>query len=180
MLNGKVKRHELMDAVGVHYWPFNPGRDIARTPVQWNDSDNAGFSDVKPWLPVHPAYPSINVARQAAQSDSLLAWYRRLIWLRKRSDALSTGTFRSLKDVPAGVFAFTREAEKEKVVVLLNFTPRRKSFSLLASLAANGISGSAWSKAKALLNWPSADAPEPVDFTHIVLEPYGVEIISID
>ena len=180
MLNGKVKRHELMDPVGVRYWPFNPGRDIARTPVQWNGSDNAGFSDVKPWLPVHPGYPSSNVARQAAQSDSLLAWYRRLIWLRKRSDALSTGAFRSLKDAPAGVFAYTREAEKEKVVVLLNFTPRRKSFSLLASLEANGISGSAWSKAKVLLNWPSADTPEPVDFTHIVLEPYEVEIISID
>lgn len=179
MLNGRLKRHELMDPVGLRYWPFNPGRDIARTPVQWDDTLFAGFSDVEPWLPVHPGFPSTNVARQDNSSDSLLAWYRSLIWLRKRSDALSLGTFTALKGTPAGVFAYSRQTETEKALVLLNFTARKKVFSLAKAIVNAGIGDGKPQDATTLLGWPLTKGQGKVHCSRVELEPYGVLILSI-
>ncbi|NLA26449.1 MAG: DUF3459 domain-containing protein, partial [Firmicutes bacterium] len=125
----RIKRHELMDPVGVTYWPFHPGRDGARTPLQWNSEPHAGFSTVKPWLPVNPDYRTVNVAQAEEDPHSLLAWYKELISLRRRHRALLKGSYHSLKKVPCGVFAYLREEGEERILVLLNFTGRKKSFS---------------------------------------------------
>lgn len=97
------------------------GRDNARTPMQWDASENAGFTDGTPWIPVNPNYTTINAASQVEDSDSIFACYKRLIELRKRHDVLVDGTFRMLLAADENFFAYEREDEKEKLLVICNF-----------------------------------------------------------
>ncbi len=179
MLNGKIKRHERLDPVGVHYWPFHPGRDIARTPLQWDASAYAGFSDKKPWLPVHPNYKSINVEHQDGSPNSLLTWYRKLIWLRKKSEALSLGKYQPITLVPKSVYAFLRQTKEESVLVLLNFSNKNLSFSL-DQTTENSFINSVKKTGMALLAWPFNQEKKSIDLNHIELKPYGVLIILIN
>ncbi|MFC4454334.1 alpha-amylase family glycosyl hydrolase [Deinococcus sonorensis] len=97
------------------------GRDPERTPMQWDDTPGAGFSDAEPWLPLAPDYQQVNVARQDSDPRSDLNYFRALTRLRRESAALTAGTYRSLDTGHADVFAFVREAEGERMLVLLNF-----------------------------------------------------------
>jgi alpha-glucosidase len=100
--------------------PFDrAGRDGCRTPMQWDASPAGGFSSGPPWLPlVDPARR--NVADQSADPGSLLSLYRRLIALRAWSPALGRGTHRSVFGVAPDVLAWLREADGERILVLLN------------------------------------------------------------
>jgi alpha-glucosidase len=100
---------------------FGVGRDPERTPMQWDDSENAGFTNAKPWLPVHPNYKRINVQEQSSNPTSMFSLYRTLIHFRKSSPGLKTGKYHSVGD-KEHVFAFTRECSEEKILVVLNFT----------------------------------------------------------
>ena len=102
-----------------------PSRDGARTPMQWDDSADAGFSfnkDVEPYLPVNSNYKDVNVATQLAQPDSVLNFYRRLINIRKNSKALLNGSWKTLINHPYEHLAYTRETEEEKVLIIINFS----------------------------------------------------------
>lgn len=94
-----------------------------RTPMQWDDTPNAGFSaGAAAWRAPQPDYPTVNVARQTQDDGSLLAHYRRLIHARNAHPALRTGT---LRDVPAGdprIYAFLREAPGETLLVVINLS----------------------------------------------------------
>lgn len=100
------------------------GRDRVRTPMQWDTSRHAGFcpSDVEPWLPLAPDHERQNVLAQAADPDSILRLYRRLLRLRRSSPALQTGSFRRIP-APADVLTYVREADSERVLVVVNFAP---------------------------------------------------------
>jgi alpha-glucosidase len=119
-----LRRSEILDPPGKKYWPIYKGRDGCRSPMQWNDSNYAGFSDVKSWLPVHPDYPTRNVAAQKANPDSILNLTRDLITLRKEIPALRQGDFTPLNS-PHGTMAYLREKEGQTVLVKMNFTRRR-------------------------------------------------------
>jgi alpha-glucosidase len=97
------------------------GRDPERTPMQWDASPNAGFTTGTPWLPLSPDFPRVNVAAQRDDPASLFSLYRRLLKLRRGSDALRSGTYRSLR-APRGVYVYERAAERERLLVALNFT----------------------------------------------------------
>jgi len=102
-----------------------PCRDGTRTPMQWDDSPQAGFSfgkDVQPWLPLNDNFKTLNVAAQLTQSDSVLTFYRHLLRVRKASVALCHGQWRSLIDYPYEHMAYLRETDGETVLVLINFT----------------------------------------------------------
>ncbi|MEL7333822.1 MAG: alpha-glucosidase [Cyanobacteria bacterium J06560_2] len=102
-----------------------PPRDGARTPMQWDDSPQAGFSfgkDVAPWLPVNANYTQLNVASALQKPDSILNFYRQLIQIRRQSDALRKGTWRSLIHYPYEHLAYLRETATETVLVVINFT----------------------------------------------------------
>jgi alpha-glucosidase len=129
MRNGRIPRSRLQDPVGKRYWPFYPGRDGARTPMQWNASLNAGFSQAEPWLPVNKDYQAVNAETQQQRSDSLLNWYHALIQLRKNEPALHSGSYRCLS-VENEVFCFERRLGDELVVVALNFTPKEREVRL--------------------------------------------------
>ena len=102
-----------------------PPRDGSRTPMQWNDSIHAGFSfgkDVEPYLPVNKNYKEVNVAHQLQEEDSVLNFYTHLIEIRKNSEALTQGSWRTLINYPYEHLAYIRETDREKVLIIINFS----------------------------------------------------------
>jgi alpha-glucosidase len=102
-----------------------PSRDGARTPMQWDDSAQAGFSfgkDVEPWLPVNENYLDVNVENKLKQDDSIFNFYKSLLRVRKNSEALQLGRWRTLIYYPYEHLAYLRETEHEKVLILINFS----------------------------------------------------------
>ena len=125
-----LKRSEIMDPPGIKYWPFNKGRDGCRSPMQWDDSENAGFSNTKPWLPVHQNYKKRNVATQQKDANSVFNFTRKLIALRKEYKTLRQGEILQLKDMPKDVMAYLRKSDEEEIMVLLNFSKKKKKIIL--------------------------------------------------
>lgn len=121
MANGRLKRKQIVDPIGRKYWPFHKGRDGERTPMQWSDVKNAGFSSGTPWLPVNPDYTEINVESQSRDPSSMLNYYKRLIALRKESKALRRGSWVPAVRGDDDVIAYFREAGSERIFVALNF-----------------------------------------------------------
>ena len=95
------------------------GRDPARTPMAWDASVNAGFSTFEPWLPLHPDWPTRNVATQDADPASMLSLHRALLHLRRSSAALTEGSL-TLVAAEDDVLAFERRHGDERVLVALN------------------------------------------------------------
>jgi glycosidase len=100
-------------------------RDKNRTPMQWSNQPNAGFSpaEVSTWLPVNPDYKrGINVQEQESNPNSLLNYYRRLIKVRKQTPALIEGEYLPLQETSFEYFAFLRQSNEQTVLVVLNFS----------------------------------------------------------
>lgn len=97
------------------------GRDNARTPMQWDASENAGFTQGIPWLRVNPNYKEINAASQLYDENSIFACYKKLIRLRKTWDVFVDGTFRMLLEDDENFFAYQRENVYRKLLVICNF-----------------------------------------------------------
>ncbi len=97
-------------------------RDNARTPMQWDASENAGFSTARPWLPVHDDYATCNVAAQEQNDGSPLQWYRRLASLRLNTPVLLAGAWRELMEDSEQVLAFERTLGDDRMVTLANFS----------------------------------------------------------
>jgi alpha-glucosidase len=130
MRDGKITRSEIQDPPGKKYWPLYAGRDPCRTPIPWNASPGAGFSTGKPWLPLNPEYRQVNVQTQQVDADSVLSFYRKLIWLRKESPALHSGGFRALVSRPSRALAYLRQAKGQTMLVALNFFERPLTIAL--------------------------------------------------
>jgi alpha-glucosidase len=135
MRDGKIKRSEIQDPPGKKYWPFYKGRDVCRTPIPWTAEPGAGFSSGKPWLPINPDNQVINIQSELADPDSVLSFYKKLVWLRKRSPALNSGSFLPLLANPDRAMVFLREAGRQTMLVGLNFTERPATVTLSESLA---------------------------------------------
>jgi oligo-1,6-glucosidase len=98
------------------------GRDNARTPIQWSNKVHGGFTEGTPWIEVNPRYKEINVEEALLDKDSIFYHYKHLISLRKKLDVITTGSFNLIyKDHPQ-LFAYERRSEKEKLIVLCNFS----------------------------------------------------------
>jgi alpha-glucosidase len=121
MRNISLKRREILDPPGKKYWPFYKGRDGCRSPMQWNNTTNAGFSEAKPWLPVHRNYQVRNVEAQQANPESMFNFTRELIRLRRAKTALQRGDFTLLTEQPKEALVYMRETSKQKTLVALNF-----------------------------------------------------------
>ena len=105
---------------------YENSRDNARTPMQWSDERNAGFSTGQPWMKVNPNYTRINVAVQEADEDSVLSYYKKLIALRKADayrETFTYGTFTAMYEDTDSVFAYLRTNEEsgQKILVAANF-----------------------------------------------------------
>ena len=110
--------HEFMESQKII------GRDNGRTPFQWDDAENAGFTTGAPWLKVNPNYQTINAAAQENDPASCLNYFRRVVTLRKENPVLIYGQYTLLdKDNPQ-VYAYARELDSRKLLVLLNFSDK--------------------------------------------------------
>ncbi len=104
-------------------------RDNARTPMQWSDKINGGFSTGEPWLSPNSNYKKINVEAQEKDENSVLSYYKKLIALRNGSEVLKSGSFRELYR-KGGVYAFSRELNGERLISLINLTQDTKKAPL--------------------------------------------------
>ena len=102
----------------------NKSRDNARTPMQWDETDEAGFTTGVPWMPVNPNYKRINAAAQIGNEDSVYNYYRKLISLRKEYPIIVNGDFEPVGEDAAAVFAYSRHWEEQILWVACNFTDR--------------------------------------------------------
>ena len=108
-------------------------RDNARTPVQWSDQPNAGFTSGTPWLKVNPNYTQINVANQENDPASVLNYYRRLIALRKSTaykEVFTYGKFVPVYQHTDSVMAYYRETETQRILVVANFGEKPVTLNL--------------------------------------------------
>jgi oligo-1,6-glucosidase len=111
-------------------------RDNARTPFQWDSSENAGFTTGKPWLKVNENYKEINAKSQAGKENSVFSFYKKLVNLRKSEefkDAVIYGKFESVLENYDNLFAFYREGSSKKLMLLANYQKEQQAIKLSKS-----------------------------------------------
>jgi len=105
-------------------------RDNARTPMQWDDGPQAGFTTGKPWLPVNPNHTLINAAEQVKRPDSVFHYYRKLIALRKELDVMVYGHYELLEPEHPALFVYTRTLGDESLLVVCNFSEDEQTYEI--------------------------------------------------
>ncbi len=113
---------EIMESIYVK------GRDNARTPMQWNDSENAGFTTGTPWLAINKNYNEINAKQCLEDENSIFHHYRKLINIRKNNDTIIYGDYTLLCPEDKNIFAYTRELNGDKILVICNFYDKEVTF----------------------------------------------------
>ncbi|MCZ0754915.1 glycoside hydrolase family 13 protein [Anoxybacillus sp. J5B_2022] len=109
---------------------YYKGRDNARTPMQWDDSEHAGFTTGTPWIQVNPNYKEINAKVAMEDPNSVFHYYKKLIQLRKQHDIIVYGTYDLILEDDPLIYAYTRTLGKEKLVVITNFSSETPIFRL--------------------------------------------------
>ena len=120
-----------MDAQDMLLYNARMSRDNSRTPMQWDDSPNAGFTTGTPWIAVNENYHQINAARQISDPDSVFSYYQALIRLRHEHDIVVYGTFEPLLPDDPAVYAYRRHLNGQTLTVLCNFTAEKAPCALL-------------------------------------------------
>lgn len=105
-------------------------RDNARTPMQWDNTVNGGFSSYEPWISTNKNYSQINVASDLANSESIFYYYQKLIRLRKELPVMVDGEFTPVQMEDSAVFAYTRALNNEKLLIVGSFSDKRIRFEL--------------------------------------------------
>jgi alpha-glucosidase len=160
-----MRQEDVKDPIGVKGWPKEKGRDGERTPMQWNDSENAGFTKGTPWLPVPPTYKTHNVADESKDPDSVLAFYKNVLKLRRTNEALLNGSYKAINESDANVLSYLRVYKGQGVVVALNMSGAMQKVTL--NLKQDGFAS-----ASSLL----ATGQSSAQGNEVSLEPYGVFI----
>lgn len=114
-------------------------RENGRTPMQWDNTENSGFTTGMPWLKVNPNYNEINVKKQEQDPESILNYFRKTVQLRKNNPVLVYGKYSLLDKENPDVFAYLRELDGKRILVLLNFTNKNTSYNLNLKLGKNEV-----------------------------------------
>ena len=139
----KIEDYKDIESIGMYQQIKNKGgnlreflndqkitaRDNGRTPFQWDKSVNAGFTTGTPWLRVNPNYTTVNVSAEEKDSLSCLNYFKKLIKLRKQNPVFVYGKYQLLDSDNSNVYAYSRELNGKKLLVLLNFTNKPASVS---------------------------------------------------
>ncbi len=114
------------------FWPclLEKNRDNARTPVQWDDTENGGFTTGTPWIAVNPNYKEINAKAQVEDPNSVFHYYRKLIALRKELPIMVYGKYDLLMPDDPELYVYTRTLDEEKLLVICSFTEKERTFSV--------------------------------------------------
>ncbi|MDM5328481.1 alpha-glucosidase [Neobacillus sp. CF12] len=141
------------------------GRDNARTPIQWDRTENAGFTTGTPWLHVNPNYQEINVAANLEDPNSIFYCYQKLIQLRKNNPIIVWGDY-ELVDTPEQVFMYLRKYEGETWAVVANFGEQKETLQLEYLCQSNEVVISNYKRSS-------------VDFHHLELKPYEAFAVKL-
>ena len=139
-------------------------RDNARTPMQWDASENSGFTTGTPWIAVNPNYKKINVADQLKREDSVFHYYQKLIRLRKENEIIVYGNYELLLPEDENIFAYTRTLDNQKLLVVCNFSKSEQKFDF-----------SGYENAKVLISNYNRDAREDG-----ILKPYEATVLLLE
>ena len=159
--DGRISPEDMMRYIN------NKGRDHARTPMQWNDTPNAGFTTGTPWFTVNPNYKEVNVAEQEKDPDSILNFYKHLIRVRKEYPIIVYGSYKLLYPDHKTAFVYERILENEKLLVACNFSAEELELEVPEEFVQND--------AELLIsNYPEAKISEK-----LLLRPYEARVYRI-
>ena len=158
-------KEDVRDPVGRTGWPKEKGRDGERTPMQWDASENGGFSKAKPWLPVPPTAKTHNVADESKDPDSILEFYRKVLKLRHTNKALLDGNYVPVNDNDPNVLSYLRAYKDQVVLVALNMSGEKQKGKF-------DIQKNVFSSAQSLIATGKSSAKGET----VTLDPYGVFI----
>lgn len=159
---GIVEPEEMFDFISYK------GRDNARTPIQWDDSEGAGFTTGTPWIPINPNYKTINAKEQTLREDSVFHYYKKLIQLRKQLPVIVYGIYELLLPDSEDLYVYTRTLDAQKLLVICNFTDQELSYSVPDEFALPDC--------KVLISNYEADALPQKELT---LKPYQSTVLSL-
>ncbi|ENH95997.1 oligo-1,6-glucosidase [Gracilibacillus halophilus YIM-C55.5] len=129
VIDGNENHAEIMQAI------YAKGRDNARTPFQWDDSENAGFTDAEPWMKVNQNFKEINAKQAVEDENSVYHYYRKLIQLRKNHPIIVYGNYQLILPNDQKIFAYLRNYQSEKLLVVTNFSDDHVNFDLPEDIA---------------------------------------------
>lgn len=152
-----VPRDEIMRSIHAK------GRDNARTPMQWDEGKNAGFTEGTPWIKVNPNYTEINAKAALEDKNSVFYYYKKLIELRKEYNVFIDGRFELILQNDPNIFSYIRENSKEKLLVAANFYGVEIPFQMPEEC---------WNRGKMLIHNYN-------DVTKLVLRPYEAMMIYL-
>jgi alpha-glucosidase len=164
--NGVIPPEKIQDPQGKNLGAERT-RDVTRTPMQWDASPNAGFSEVEPWLPVSADFATRNVVQQAQDAKSMLSLYRRLLRYRKQQPALTGGRYRPIDVEADDCFVYVREAEGARCLIALNFAAEARQLTIPGE------------DRGAIVLSTHLDREEPVTLNSFALRPYEGVIIEL-
>ena len=144
-------------------------RDNARTPMQWDDGPEAGFTTGEPWIKVNPNHAAINVVQALADPNSVLHYYRQLIRLRRENPVMVYGTYDLILADHPQIYAFTRTLDDDRLLVILNFSVDAPVFDLPAGLSFSGK--------RLLVGNYAVDEAEAID--RVALRPYEARVYRL-
>ena len=139
-------------------------RDNARTPMQWDASENAGFTAGTPWIAANPNYKKVNVADQLKREDSVFNYYKKLIRLRKENEIIVYGNYELLLSEDENIFAYVRTLDNQKLLVVCNFSKSEQKFDF-----------SGYENAKMLISNYNRDARKDG-----ILKPYEATVLLLE
>jgi oligo-1,6-glucosidase len=145
------------------------GRDNARTPMQWNTDDQAGFTSGTPWIKVNPNYKEINAQQALDDSNSIFYYYQKLIQLRKENPVIVYGKYDLIQDTDERIYAFTRTLDKNRLLVILNFSTKSPVFKLPKDIS--------YQTAELLIGNYKVDPADNIQ--QITLQPYEARVYQL-
>ncbi|NFN85603.1 alpha-glucosidase [Clostridium sporogenes] len=162
----KIKKGMSNEEALEYVWKTS--RDNSRTPMQWDVTENAGFSKEKPWLKVNPNYLNINVNKQENDPNSILNFYKKMIKIKKENEALIYGKYDLILENHEQIYAYTRTLDYEKFIVIVNLTNKEAKYSYdKEKLNYKGLT---------LSNYL---VEEHEDITELVLKPFEARLYKI-
>jgi len=170
--NDPIRKEDVKDPMGITGWPGYKGRDGERTPMQWSDGPNAGFTRGTPWLPIPSTYKKYNVENESKDPNSILQFYRHLLALRHQDRALLDGDYLPLNEDNANVLSYLRRYQNEAVLVALNMSASVQEINF--DLTKQGFSHA---RMKVLLT--TLNSPPKAGGDKVSLEPFSVYLARL-
>lgn len=171
--NDPTRREDVKDPIGRIGWPQEKGRDGERTPMQWSDDPNAGFTTGIPWNPGPLTYKTYNVADELKDPNSILNWYKGLLALRRANPALLNGDYIALNENDPNVLSYLRKTKNDAVLVVINMSSARQTVNF--DLSKQRLSAKS---AKTLLTTQSS-LQNISSVAQLSLEPFAVYIAAL-